>query len=834
MFFVSALVLWIIIKLRFPQGKSIAKIIEERYGRPTLTLFRTAESTDFKYRRTLCDIEFLQTCSENRLTPKFLNFKLYRNDIRSTAQYKRFQNNVLMNELKDKENKLKQLKRKRNELFTQLKSTCSWIDFNHILNFLNNVNDRKIKSVKSTHDRKLFNLGLHHEVVRLNPNNLVFNYSKKILSDEEIDILSHGLKFALPPKRIKYARWFLPFEKLFNKLTECKIYDSTNDGYNVIRSSLKYIAFKTYYCFKPHLSLINKKYYDILENLKKDSNIVILKPDKGNGIVILDKIDYNEKMHSILNDTSKFKVFSEDWIKEVIKQEDKINRLLTKMKNSNEITKEEYEHLFASGTQPGLLYGLPKIHKTSTPLRPILSAIGTSGYKLAKFILPLLSSFATNLHTVKDSFSFVEEITSIKNSNQYYMASFDIKSLFTNIPLEETIQIATDKYFDQQEIPRMFTKNWFEQFLQLAVKNILFIFSGKLYSQVDGVGMGTPLGPTFANIFLCHHESNWLNNCPQEFKPKLYKRYVDDIFVLFSDASHVTPFLNYLNLQHDRIKFTSEIEKDNKLHFLDTTITRTNNVFQSSVFRKLTSTGLGLRFDSFVPTSYKINLISCLIHRAYKISSNYFLFTEEIDKLWKYFSGNKYPQQIFQQVLTKYLNDKFQPKPNIITVPKFDVYIKLQYLGSHSYHCKKHLIELINRYFPQVNLKIIFTNNCTIGSFFRFKDKIPRLLTSGIIYKYTCGQCQSIYIGETQKQLAFRISQHRGISFRTSQPLGTVTHSKIRDHSINSDHPIKEDNFKIIDSATLSDLRILESIYIHKHMPNLNSQGSSHQLFILK
>ena len=99
-----------------------------------------------------------------------------------------------------------------------------------------------------------------------------------------------------------------------------------------------------------------------------------------------------------------------------------------------------------------------------------------------------------------------------------------------------------------------------------------------------------------------------------------------DTFILFSDASHVPLFLEYLNSQHPNIKFTHDLEKDGKLNFLDVTINRIDDQFSTSLYRKPTFTGLGLRFDSFTHRSYKINLISCLIHRAYKVSSSYRLF----------------------------------------------------------------------------------------------------------------------------------------------------------------------------------------------------------------
>ena len=109
--------------------------------------------------------------------------------------------------------------------------------------------------------------------------------------------------------------------------------------------------------------------------------------------------------------------------------------------------------MYVTGSQPGILYGLPKIHKPNVPLRPILSSIGTAGYALSKFFVPLLKPLTFNQYTVKDSFSFVEEITSIANINSYNtMVSFDVQSLFTNIPLVETINIAADKYSSQESL----------------------------------------------------------------------------------------------------------------------------------------------------------------------------------------------------------------------------------------------------------------------------------------------------------------------------------------------------------------------------------------------
>ena len=114
------------------------------------------------------------------------------------------------------------------------------------------------------------------------------------------------------------------------------------------------------------------------------------------------------------------------------------------------------------------------------------------------------------------------------------MGSLDVDSLFTNIPLDETIDICINQLFENTDTVEGFTKSELKQLLCLATKESYFIFNGLLYKQTDGVVMGSPLGPSLANVFLSYHEKNWLSSCPQRFKPAFYRRYVEDIFVLFT------------------------------------------------------------------------------------------------------------------------------------------------------------------------------------------------------------------------------------------------------------------------------------------------------------
>ena len=124
--------------------------------------------------------------------------------------------------------------------------------------------------------------------------------------------------------------------------------------------------------------------------------------------------------------------------------------------------------------------------------------------------------------------------------------------------------------------------------------------------------MGSPLGPTFANAFLAHFGKNWLQNCPSDFKTHYYRRYVDDIFVLFTSPKHLEAFPNFLNGRYANMSFTIEREKQNRMSFLDIAIICEDKTFTTSVYRKPTFSGVYTHFDSFFPSTYKFGTVYTL------------------------------------------------------------------------------------------------------------------------------------------------------------------------------------------------------------------------------
>ena len=166
------------------------------------------------------------------------------------------------------------------------------------------------------------------------------------------------------------------------------------------------------------------------------------------------------------------------------------------------------------------------------------------------------------------------------------MGSLDVYLLFTNIPLEEIINICTNLLYYNEDVIEGINRSEFKNLLLLATQESYFIFNDVLYKQKDGVAMGSSLGPTMANVFLPFYEIKWLEQCPKEFKLVFYIRYVDDLFVLFKSAEHISKFRNYFNTCHPTMSFSFEQEENGKLVFLDIEVSREKGKFVTTVYRR--------------------------------------------------------------------------------------------------------------------------------------------------------------------------------------------------------------------------------------------------------
>ena len=290
----------------------------------------------------------------------------------------------------------------------------------------------------------------------------------------------------------------MPFELLYRDIKDL---DLPNEKANFLKAKIKDCALSSFklYNEKGAVSSLNKDEIVALKTLSKNKDLIIQKSDKGNSIVLINKSDYLDKMYNILSDSKKFgksSAVDDKHLNFIIGIEKKLTDLLKELKATEAISQIDYKNLKPRGSSFGVLYGLCKTHKKvldkCPSFRPALSAIKTPSYNLAKFLVPLIELITKNIFTVK-KFEFSGEIC--EQNPEYFMTSLDVESLFTNIPLEETIKICFDSLYKNQELLCNISKNQFEKLLRAAFSNNYFLFDGIIYQQVDAVpSHGFPFG----------------------------------------------------------------------------------------------------------------------------------------------------------------------------------------------------------------------------------------------------------------------------------------------------------------------------------------------------
>ena len=692
-------------------------------------------------------------------------------------------------------------------------------------------NDKILNKVKLVHERKLLKIGFRSIEEGHDPQKVIFNFSSHELTEAEKRLLSKGLSLSIPPKDINHGDALLPFELLFKQVSADE--NISAESLSACKGALQNDAFDMRNSFNPkkEQNLLPDE-VNALRSLKADNSIIIQKSDKGNSVVILNKETYIQRMEELLADVSKFEKIPIEPGKDynhIWNQELHVRDTLREIASSKAITEQQYERLCPSGSRPGVMYGLSKVHKQLVDgfpkLRPILSAINTPTYKLAKFLVTIMEPLTKNEHTVKDTFTFAHDIRS-EDANAW-MSSFDVDSLFTNIPLEETIDICCNELFKSSSLVAGLTKIQFRSLLELATKESFILFNGTYYRQLDGVAMGSPLGPTLANIFLCFHERHWLSQCPASFKPLYFKRYVDDIFCLFRDRSHVQDFLAYLNARHPNMNFTHEDESNSSLPFLDVNVIRSNGNFVTSIYRKPTFSGVYTNFNSFLPDLYKKSLVSTLLFRLFTICSSWELVDKEVTNLKKILRRNAFPASTIDRLVKTFFT-RMRNRTPVHTVPKQQFQIILPFLGSVSGKVHKKLKSLAKRYLPGSEIVVIFKSPSRLSSVFNFKDKLPLYLVSGVIYKYTCSRCNSTYVGKTKRHTHHRFAEHAGRSPLTGKLVKGQGSTTVRDHMLTCDTVVSNDNFEILGRDSVDYyLKIKESIFIKLEKPSLNKQGKS-------
>ncbi|XP_071803690.1 uncharacterized protein [Asterias amurensis] len=281
-----------------------------------------------------------------------------------------------------------------------------------------------------------------------------------------------------------------------------------------------------------------------------------------------------------------------------------------------------YRRLRPSSSTCPRFFGNPKIHKPEVPLCPIVASRGSPTYDTAKYLAKVLRPLVgLTEHHVSNSTQFVDITRNLTLQPTDILVSFDVESLFTNVPTDEACFLAKERLSHDPSLPDRtgLSPDQIHDLLYTCVSSSCFQFQGKYYEQTAGTSMGSPISPVLADIFMEEFESSSLLTA--DLRPSLWLRYVDDTFVVWphgQDSLH--EFLQYLNQQHSSIKFTMEQEHSGKLPFLDVLITRNQDgTLHHSIYRKPTHTDRYLHQRSFHHPAIKSSVKCALVQRAYTI-----------------------------------------------------------------------------------------------------------------------------------------------------------------------------------------------------------------------
>ena len=166
------------------------------------------------------------------------------------------------------------------------------------------------------------------------------------------------------------------------------------------------------------------------------------------------------------------------------------------------------------------------------------------------------------------------------------------------------------------------------------------------------------------------------------------------------------------------------------------------------------------------------------------------------------------------------------PKPVVSTVAKKDLLIALPFLGKLSLQKHTRINRIMKNKLTYCNVRFLFQTKCKISNFFRFKDKIPSFLRSGIIYKFKCGSSSATYYGKTERHFKVRMCEDLGISGLFGKRVKGDDDSAIKEHLLFRSHTPDFEDFSIL-GANNNDFKVtlIESLLINRDHPPLNKNN---------
>ena len=485
------------------------------------------------------------------------------------------------------------------------------------------VHRKKLKKLSEQQQRPLFDI---HDTVKL--------YNLDVRPPQYVlDTLALGPKNAVLDS-FKAKEVLAEIDAL---LSHCKREHVANDTMNEINvATFKYI--KTCESQKSPRNLIMTKRY------LKEYDLLAVPFDKGVGICLMTRETYKNKMNDILklDQFEKLEKPRKNSKNFIIKEEERINEELDKLRDNQLITEELRVEMRSKGAQPPRLYGLAKVHKAAVPLRPVLSMPGSPYHNIAEKVTKWLSVIPESKSQCSSK-KVSEEVKELRLEEGEVLVSFDVVSLYTNVPVNEAIMEAADRlYSGDFETPPV-SKLTFIKLLELCSTNVIMLTSEGYFCQKEGLAMGSPPAPILANIWLSKYESVLKDDAT------LFERYMDDV-IRTIQRNRIEQKLIEINQIHPNLRFTMESEEEGRLSFLDLLLIRMGCFISSTWYCKPTDTGLVMNFHATAPMRYKKSVISGFVHRIHRACSSEQNFNDSLEKAKSTLEKNQYPPHIYNTI----------------------------------------------------------------------------------------------------------------------------------------------------------------------------------------
>ena len=612
---------------------------------------------------------------------------------------------------------------------------------------------------------------------------------------------------------------------------------------------------------KPKSSNLSDNQKIALDNLRKNHDITIKPADKGGAVVVQNTSDYIDECDRQLSDTTFYRQIEND---PTLKYNNTIKSSLLKGIKQNEIDNELFDQLIEKNPTAARFYTVPKIHKPNNPGRPIISGNGCPTEKISVFVDHHLRPLTTQLDSyVQDNMDFLRHIDNINRSNiitpDTLLVTMDVSSLYTNIPHKDGTD-ACRHYLDTRQEKKPST-SFLCNLITLILTLNNFVFNSINFLQIQGTAMGTCMAPNYANLFMGKFETSFLESWP--FKPLVWLRYIDDIFILWNEGrDRLLEFISAANDFHPTIKFTHDIS-NTLIHFLDITVHKTDaNRLETDLYSKPTNAHLYLHYNSCHPRHTKNSLPFSLAYRLLRICSTENFLTKRLDELKTFLLNRQYKTKIIDNAFDKIRNltrtdclkrknrkQKTQKRIPFITtfnpgLPNIPQILRKYLPTLHSSkHCRKAIpVCPIVSYKRPKNLKDILVNSKLYTSnkkngFHKCSNKrclpcqsaltgetVPIFSTNktftitkslscksyNVIYLISCKRCKKQYIGKTETSLNLRVNNHRSF-------IKTKKQDPVAKHFYTDNHTFQDFQITAIDFIPHADTHTLcnkETFYI--------------------